>query len=106
MITFLKNLFRPSDEKLQRQYVEAGAAYGDAVSYSGMGSVVGIKETRLKYEKLEQEYAARGYRTVTLRRFIDHGGYGEKIDDVLGVKRDSDEEPIFHADLSKEVDPK
>jgi hypothetical protein len=71
-----------------------------------MGSVVGIGEMRLKYEKLEQEYAARGYRTVTLRRFIEHGGYGEEIDDVLGVKREPDEDPIFHADLSKKVDPK
>lgn len=106
MFAFLKNMLRPSDKKLQHRYVKAGRAYGDAVSYSMMGSVVGIREMRLKYEKLEQEYAARGYRTVTLRRFIEYGGYGEEIDDVLGIKREPDEEPIFHADLSKEVDPR
>jgi len=105
MLSFLKNLLRPSDEKLQKQYVEAGAQYGDAVSYSMMGSVVGIREMRLKYERLEKEYADRGFRTVSLRRFINYGGYGVPIDDVLGIKREPDEEPVYHADLSKKVDP-
>lgn len=106
MLGFIKKLFAPSDKKLQKMYVEAGAQYGDAVSYAGMGSVVGIREMRLDYECLEKEYAARGFRTVSLRRFIDYGGYGEPIDDVLGIKREPDEEPIYHADLSKKVDPR
>jgi len=100
------DLLSPSDEKLQKQYVEAGAAYGDAVSYAMMGSVVGIREMRLEYERLEKEYADRGFRTVSLRRFVDYGGYGQSIDDVLGVKREPDEEPIYHADLKKEIDPR
>lgn len=91
-----------SDEQVENNYVKVGTFIGYIISDAYMGEALGMKRKVTKWINWEQEYSNRGFRTVSLDRFIDLGGYGELIDDVIGKKRDSDEEPIFHARIYKE----
>ena len=86
-----------SDKSVEKRYVTAGANFGDAVSYSGMGSVVGFEDMLNSWAGWEKEYSIRGYRTISLESFIDFGGYGVKIDHLLGKKRAEKEQPKLHA---------
>lgn len=86
------------DEKLEEKYIEAGGAFGDAVSYIYMGECIGFEDLLGKWEDLEKEYAKRGFKTVTLDEFVSFGGYGKKIE-TLGKPRREDEKPVFHAEL-------
>ena len=79
--------------------MQAGAEVGDAISYAYMGECVGFDDMVKKWTTLEREYAARGYRTISVDDLIDYGGgYVASIDNLLGVKRNDDEEPIYHSD--------
>lgn len=80
------------------RYVNAGADFGDAVSYDFLGECVGFDKLFKRWAGWEREYARRGYRTISLDAFIGFGGYGEPIDNLVGVKREEGEEPIYHAD--------
>jgi len=92
-----------SDQRVTRYYIDSGGQFGDAVSYVGsMGECIGFKRLLDQFEDWELEYADRGYRTVSLDRFVDLGGYGKSIDDVIGLKREGNENPIFHAKLYRE----
>ena len=86
-----------SDSQVQKFYVDIGSWVGDAVSYSYLGEVFGMKRKVNQWTKMEAEYAKRGFRTVSLDRFVKLGGYGIPIDDIIGKKREEGEEAIFHA---------
>ena len=90
-----------SDKRVEKNYVAVGAWVGDVVSVA-IGEAVGMGRKVNQWEKWEQEYAIRGYRTVSLDRFIGLGGYGKSIDDVIGQKRMFEEEPRFHAKIYKD----
>ena len=89
-----------SDSFVQKAYVSAGADLGDAISY-GLdifpcdGRAVSSLVNKLK--KWETEYSKRGFRTIPISRFVDFGGYDISLDDVIGKKRESGENPILHA---------
>ncbi len=91
-----------SDSQVTKQYVKAGASFGDLVSYLYMGECVSFEQLLNKWDKWEQEYANRGFRPISLDRFIGLGGYNTPIDDIIGQKRNENEQLIFHAQLYKE----
>jgi len=97
---FLKWFMR--DRTVEQKYVQAGAQFGDAVSYIYLGECIGFEGLLDAWGKWEQEYARRGYRTVPLDAFVGLGGYGQSIDHLLGQKRDAEEEPVFHAEIYRE----
>jgi len=100
-MSLIEKLFPPSDSTIQKRYIQAGASFGDAVSYLFMGECRGFEELFNYWADLEQKYADRGYRTISLDRFIELGGYGNPIGEVIGKKREKGEEPIFHAQIYK-----
>lgn len=85
------------DKTVERNYVELGAEFGDALSYSYMGEAVGLPLMLNSLAHWEKEYARRGYRPVSINRFVSLGGYGKSIDDVIGKKRTPNEVPVLHA---------
>ena len=91
-----------TDKRIEKRYAEAGRIFGDAVSYIYMGECVGFDSMLAKWEKLEAEYAKRGYRTLPVDDFVAYGGYGTPLND-LGVRRAKGEEPVFHAKIYREV---
>jgi len=90
-----------SDKWIKTRYAEAGRIFGDAVSYIYMGECVGFDRMLANWEKLEAEYAKRGYRTLLVDDFVAYGGYGTPLKD-LGVRRAEGEEPVFHAKIYRE----
>ncbi len=90
-----------SDKFVARRYVVVGATIGDALSYCYIGIPVGFVVMHKRWEKWEKEYARRGYRTISLDDFIEYGGYDESLKNIL-VKRNSDEQPVFHATIYRE----
>ena len=92
---WLKSL---SDKEVEANYVEAGSDFGDAVSYGYLGECLGFDGMFLSWARWELEYSKRGYRTLSLDDFIDHGGYGKPLEG-LDKKRELDEQIILYAVL-------
>lgn len=98
VLPFLTNHF------VQKRYSNAGKRFGDDVSYApAMGECIGFESDLNKWANWENEYANRGYKTVSLDQFIQAGGYGKPIDNLLGVKRNEGENPILHAEIYRNV---
>lgn len=93
---------RKSNSEIEKRYVKSGAIFGDVVSYLYMGECIGFEKLLDDWAKWENEYAKRGFRTVSLDRFIEFGGYGKPIDDIIGQKRYEREEPVFHAQIYRD----
>lgn len=89
--------------KLERNYVSAGAEFGDAVSYLYMGECVGFEDLLDNWDTWENRYADLGYRTVSLDDFVRLGGYGSTIDHLLGHKRASGEPARHHARIYRQT---
>ena len=87
---------------VHRRYLTTGADFGDAVSYIYMGECIGFGRMLKQWAKWERRYADLGYRTISLDRFVAFGGYGKSLEDVLKVKREKGETPVFHAELIAE----
>ncbi len=90
-----------SDKKVEKYYVEAGAVFGYAVSYLYMGECFGFKRLFRKWADWEAEYARRGYQTLSIDAFIQHGGYGEPLE-RLGIKQPLDKPVILHSKIYEE----
>ncbi len=91
-----------SDSMVEKIYTNAGFIFGDAVSYSYFGESANMEQLLKTWEKWENEYALRGFRTVSLDRFVDFADIEQPICDVLGQKRAKEETPIYHAKIYKE----
>jgi hypothetical protein len=87
---------RLADSTVTKRYVEVGGAFGDAVSYTYLGECVGFKSMLEKWAFWEREYARRGYRTVSVDDLIGFGGYGARIDHLLGKR---EKNPSLHAEI-------
>ena len=92
-----------SNESVQKRYVKAGAIFGDLVSYIYMGESEGFENYLGDWETWEVEYAKRGLRTISLDAFIGLGGYNRPIDNLVGIRREENEQPIFHAKIYRET---
>jgi len=97
---FIKKLL--SYSAVEKKYVRAGATFGDAVSFLYMGECIGFKNLLNKWAVWEEEYARRGFRTVSIDRFVQLEGYGKSIANVIGQKREKGENPVFHAKIYRE----
>lgn len=100
-MSFIKRILPYS--LVERRYLRAGSEFGDAVSCIYMGECIGFKSLLNKLADWEREYARRGYRTVSINDFEKAGGWGASIDHLLGQKREQGEEPVFHAQIYKNV---
>jgi hypothetical protein len=101
----MKYLFRKllSDKQVEDAYVQSGANFGDAVSYSYMGEPYGIKTLLNIWARWEREYSRRGYKTISLDDFIVMGGYDlTDLKDKRGIKRRENEKPVLHAELYRQ----
>lgn len=96
---FIRRLL--SNSSVESRYICAGAAFGDAVSYLYLGECVGFDFLLDKWANWEEEYARRGFRTVSLDRFVELGGYGRSIEDVIGKKLEKNEKPVYYAEIYK-----
>lgn len=86
-----------NDRQVERRYVNAGAVAGVAISYIVIaGECVGFQSSMKRWAHWEKEYARRGYRTISADSFVSYGGYGKPLVG-LGVRRDENEVPVFHA---------
>lgn len=97
---FLRRLL--SNSSVESRYVRAGAAFGDAVSYLYLGECAGFDFLFDNWASWEEEYSHRGFRTVSLDRFVELGGYGRPINDVIRKKLEKNEKPIYHAEIYRE----
>lgn len=89
--------------RLEKKYIRAGGTFGYIVSQIHiLGECVNFEDFLKKWEILEERYAKKGYRTISLDRFIEHGGWNRPIDEIIGKKRDSGEEAILHAKIYRE----
>ncbi len=91
-----------NDNQVTSRYVRAGSRFGDAVSYLYMGECIGFEKLFDKWGVWEQEYARRGFRTISLDDFVSHGGYGTPIDPLVGQRLNVGESPVFHAQLYRD----
>lgn len=106
MLGFILEKYLPlslSDEEVQKKYVEAGKSMGDALSYIYMGRCGGFEEMLENWAYWEREYAVRGYKTLPVDDFIEYARGGSL--EGLNIKRQADEEPIFHAEIVKKILP-
>ncbi len=90
---WLKSL---SDKEVENYYIEAGAEFGDAMSYDYLGKCHDFDSFFLDWARWELEYSKRGYRTISLNDFISYGGYGKPLKG-LGVKRKEGEQIILYS---------
>lgn len=82
---------------VQKKYIEVGKSVGESISYLFTRNDIGFPDLVKELVKWEEEYASRGLRTINLERFVNFGGFGESIKDVLGKRREKGEEPVYHA---------
>ncbi|MBI4153765.1 hypothetical protein HY501_00355 [Candidatus Woesearchaeota archaeon] len=83
------------DSVVEKHYIRAGAAFGEAISYTA------VKYSRFerlldKWVGWEEEYARRGYRTLSTEEFTSLGL------STIGRRRAEGEKPIFYAKEHKE----
>lgn len=85
-----------TDKQVEKKYVGAGGTFGSAVSFIYMGECIRFADMLTKWEKWEDEYAKRGYRTLPVDDFVGYGGYGKPLRN-LGARRATGERPVSHA---------
>jgi hypothetical protein len=98
-----KELSEKAKEKIAQDYHDASARIGDALSYSYMGKPIGFEKMLAKWEKTEKIYADAGFRTISLDRWINYGGWGKTIEDVWMKEREENEEAILHSEIYQKV---
>jgi hypothetical protein len=86
-----------NDNIVEKRYVIAGSRFGEAVSKSDKYEPFGYNSKLSNLVFWEKKYSDRGYRTISIERFVEFGGYNIPIDDVIGMKREKDELPILYA---------
>jgi hypothetical protein len=92
------------DWRVARKYYLAGINIGDAVSHIPIiGECDGFEKLFKKWELWEGKYAERGFRTISIDKFVEAGGYGIPIKDFMGQRLGKDEKPVFHAQRYREM---
>lgn len=96
-----KNPISGKHEKLVKKYIQAGAEFGDAVSYLYVGECIGFENLLNAWAKWEKKYAQAGFRTIPVDDFILYGGYGKEIKGIKQLRKPN-EEPVFHSEIYRE----
>jgi len=86
-----------TDSGVTNKYVSAGQVLGADINMRGYGEAVGTQKRIRRLVGWEQEHVRRGYRTISIADFTQAGGWSKDIADLVGVKREEGEAPIFHA---------
>jgi hypothetical protein len=73
------------EERIIRRYVSVGMDWGDAASYSYLGTPVGWPAYCDGLEYWEARYAALGYRPVPREEWVPIGGYGVPVEPWLRI---------------------
>ena len=100
VMEFIKRML--PDSIIEKGYVKAGANFGNTAGYLCLGEYVDFEMFLNKLIDWEERYSGRGFRTVSMDRFIGLGSYGKSIDDVIGQRLEQGEEPVFHAQTYRE----
>ena len=82
-------------------YLTSGTDFGEAVSDIELGECTGFEKMLEKWASWEKEYARRGFKTISLDKFIEQNYDNHSADKLSRIKRDKNEAPIFHAELYK-----
>lgn len=97
-----KSVLPPGDSDIANAYVEAGTAFGGAVSDVGsMGECHGFEGLLTTFQRAEEAYADRGYRTLSVDAFVRAGGWGKPLVGLLELRREG-EAPVSHGQLYRE----
>lgn len=94
------------NKMLEKRYVNAGIAVGNAVKISHTNKIkcVGFDKLFKRWKRLEAEYAKRGYRTISLVDFMEFGRRITKIDTLFHIWRHQNEDAILHAVMYESED--
>jgi hypothetical protein len=98
-LLFVRYIKTISDPSLEKRYLKAGGQFGDAVSYIWMGECIGFEDLLNTWAVIEQEYASRGFRTISIDDFVGYGGWGHDVSNLIGKPRKTNEPPVLHAEL-------
>lgn len=91
-----------TDSFVEKRYIEIGKNIGNIISMIYMGEPEGFKKIVNKWEKWEEEYASRGFRTLSLNQWENIGGWEDSIEGLIGQIRNKEETPIYHAKIYKQ----
>jgi len=67
---------------LIKKYISVGEDFGDAISYSFMGEIVGFDSLEKKFKKLEKKIIEKGYIPYSIEDFVKAGGYGHPLPEL------------------------
>ena len=84
---------------VEGKYVKSGSRFAEAVLYLYLGECEDFRKRLDSWKVWEEEYSSRGYKTISLDSFIEIEADKSLIKDKTGIKREKDEEPIFHAQI-------
>lgn len=65
-----------------KKYIQAGAEYGEALSYSHMGKCVGFDLLRFEFSKWERKIKDIGYKPYTMNQFVAYGAFGQNLPEI------------------------
>jgi hypothetical protein len=85
-----------SDEDVTAEYIRAGNIFGLSVSDVGsMGEHLAFEDDLDAFERAEEAYAAKGFRTLPIDDFVASGGWGHPLRG-LSVRREPGEPAVYH----------
>jgi hypothetical protein len=102
---FEKYVWFLSDKEVQRRYMEAGGAVGDAFLKTAGGETIkalDFESARLQWGKWEEIFASRGFRPLPIYYFIRFNSDKESFKSHL-IRMEKEENPVFHARDVKSV---
>ena len=77
------------EKYLIEKYKSVGEDFGDAISYSFMGEIVGFNRLEKKFKKLEKKIIEKGYIPYTIEEFVNAGGYGHPLPELKKIPEKS-----------------
>lgn len=85
-----------SDGFVTKKYVLSACHFAERICEVSVHAHVDVEAALLAWESAEEEFVARGLRSLPLSDFIDHVSWGVPLANV-GVKRAKGEEAMLHA---------
>lgn len=83
------------DWKVEMNYVKAGILFAKAILINCIEFE--LEKNLNLWEKWEEEYSKRGYKTISMEDFFEISKQEEKLYTLLNKRRAEGEEPIFHS---------
>lgn len=95
----LQQLLFSTSETLEDRYLRTGGDFANAAHDKDRGRrPKDFNDRFAAWRTAEQEYAAAGFRTVSLTDFAENDVHGLRLKGWVGVLRDPDEAAVYYAD--------